>query len=178
MSRPILSDGFDHHNWATLRIIDACLTLSDEQLRTVVPGTFGSIVDTVRHIVGADASYLHVLSGEASPLIEEEGMDLAQLRAVMVDNGPAWSLVLAAAADPDVMVTRHRDDGSESAAPLGVRLAQVLHHGTDHRSQIATALTTLGVTPPEMDVWDWADAMGRSHVTEPSTPPLAEVQGL
>lgn len=170
MSRPILSDGFDHHNWATLAIIDACLTLTDEQLQTVVPGTFGSILDTVRHIVGADASYLHVLSGGAHAQIDDEAMDLAQLRAVMVANGPAWVAVLETAADPDVMVSRHRDDGSESAAPLGVRLAQVLHHGTDHRSQLATALTTLGVTPPEMDVWDWADALGRSYVTEPTTP--------
>ena len=39
---------------------------------------------------------------------------------------------------------------------LGIRIAQVLHHGTDHRSQICTALTTIGVTPPEIDVWDYA----------------------
>ena len=171
MTRPILSDGFDHHNWATLRIIDACLALTDEQLETVVPGTFGSIIETVRHIVGADASYLHVLSGGARPQIDEEAMDLAQLRAVMVANGPAWGPVLEAAADPDAMVSRHRDDGSVSTTPVGVRLAQVLHHGTDHRSQIATALTTLGITPPDIDVWDWADALGRSSVKEP--PPAA-----
>ena len=55
MTRPILADAFDHHVWATLQLIDACLALSDEQLATTVPGTYGSILDTMRHLVGADA---------------------------------------------------------------------------------------------------------------------------
>jgi uncharacterized damage-inducible protein DinB len=44
---------------------------------------------------------------------------------------------------------------------MGVRLAQALHHGTDHRSQICTALTTIGIEPPEIDVWAFAAAEGR-----------------
>ena len=36
-----------------------------------------------------------------------------------------------------------------------------LHHGTDHRSQICTALTSLGVDPPSIDVWDFAALDGR-----------------
>ena len=67
--------------------------------------------------------------------------------------------------DPDADVVRHRDDGTDSHAPLGIRLAQALHHGTDHRSQICTALTTLGVEPPMIDVWDYAEQDGRISVT-------------
>jgi len=37
----------------------------------------------------------------------------------------------------------------------------VIHHGTDHRSQICTALTQLGVEPPEIDVWAYGVASGR-----------------
>ena len=40
---------------------------------------------------------------------------------------------------------------------MGIRLAQAIHHGTDHRSQVCTALTTLGIEPPAIDVWDYAD---------------------
>ncbi len=57
--------------------------------------------------------------------------------------------------------------GSESHAPLGIRLAQVLDHGT-HRSQICTALTTLGVEPPDIDVWDFGDRMVASSRSHPS----------
>jgi uncharacterized damage-inducible protein DinB len=37
----------------------------------------------------------------------------------------------------------------------------VVHHGTDHRSQICTALTTLGIEPPSIDVWDYGEQDGR-----------------
>ncbi len=88
-------------------------------------------------------------------------MDIAQLRAAMADVGPGWTALLATNPDPTVTVTRNRDDGTRSHAPLGVRLAQVVHHGTDHRSQVCTALTSLGITPPEIDVWDWAATENR-----------------
>ena len=54
-------------------------------------------------------------------------------------------------------------------APVGIRLAQALHHGTDHRSQICTALTTLGVEPPGIDVWDYGVEAGRVTETEPTS---------
>ena len=63
MSTSLLEDGFRHHVWATLRLIDVCLELSPEQLGTSVPGTYGSILDTQRHLVGADANYLFVMTG-------------------------------------------------------------------------------------------------------------------
>jgi uncharacterized damage-inducible protein DinB len=164
MSGSLMEDAFGHHVWATLLVLDACLALPPERLETSVPGTYGSILDTARHTVGADASYLFVLSGGRSSLIDEDAMDLAELRSTMTEHRAAWSDVLAQDLDPDAVFERHRDDGSETHAPASIRLAQALHHGTDHRSQIATALTTLGVEPPAMDVWDYGNEMGR--VTE------------
>lgn len=161
MSTSLLADAFGHHVWATLRLIDTCLSLSPEQLASGVPGTYGSILETMRHLVGADASYLSVMTGGRTAEIEEAGMDLHELRAAMEANGPAWASLLGQDPDPDSVVVRHRDDGSESRAPLGIRLAQALHHGTDHRSQVCTALTALGVEPPAIDVWDFAWTDGR-----------------
>jgi uncharacterized damage-inducible protein DinB len=164
----MLADAFDHHIWATLRVLDACAPLSEEQLASVVPGTYGSILETLRHTVGADCSYLWLLSGGKVDQVDEDSMDVAALRAAIEANGPVWQAVLATATDPDQPVTRHRDDGSSGTAPLGIRLAQVVHHGTDHRSQVCTALTALGITPPEIDVWDMGDAQGRLSETEPT----------
>jgi uncharacterized damage-inducible protein DinB len=169
MSSSLLGDAFAHHVWATLRLVDVCLALSPQQLETAVPGTYGSILDTVRHIVGADAGYLFVTTGGRMPLIDEDHMDLAELRAEMAGHGAAWSRLLAEDLDPDAVLWRRRDDGSETHAPLGIRLAQALHHGTDHRSQICTALTTLGVTPPEIDVWDFGWQDGRVVEVPPTS---------
>ena len=52
-------------------------------------------------------------------------------------------------------------DGFQRWAPVGFRLAGALDHGTDHRSQICTALTSLGVEPPQIDVFDFGSATGR-----------------
>ena len=161
MTRSLLADAFAHHVWATLRLMDTCHSLSPTQLGSGVPGSCGSTLETMRHTVGADSSYLFALTGGRTPLIDEDTMDLAELRTAMEGNGAAWSALLVGDLDPDVVVVRHRDDGSESHAPMGVRLAQALHHGTDHRSQICTALTALGVEPPAIDVWDFADQDGR-----------------
>ena len=169
MSSSVMRDAFAHHVWATLRVIDTCLDLSPDQLETAVPGTYGSILDTMRHTVGADSSYMFVMSGGQTPLIDEDHMDLSELRTATVAHGAAWSSVLAQDLDPDAVLERHRDDGSETHAPLSIRLAQALHHGTDHRSQICTALTTLGVQPPFIDVWDFGQQDGRVVEVPPTS---------
>ncbi len=167
MSRSLLEDAFGHHVWATLRLIDTCLARSPEQLETAAPGTYGSILETMRHLVGADSSYLFVTSGQRTRLIDGDQMGLPELRATMEGNGIAWSRLLGEDLDPDAVLVRHRPDGSETRAPLGIRLAQVLHHGTDHRSQICTVLTTLGVEPPLIDVWDFGEQDGRVVEVQP-----------
>ncbi|HJU57331.1 MAG TPA: DinB family protein [Actinomycetota bacterium] len=156
----LLDEAFAHHAWATLRVFDALDGLGSEQLETAVPGTYGSILDTMRHIVGADCSYLFVTTrGRVSNVLEDR-MDLTELRSVMERNGGAWSKLLAEGVDPTEVLARRWDDGSKTEAPIGIRLAQALHHGTDHRSQICTALTTLGIEPPLIDVWDFGEEAG------------------
>jgi uncharacterized damage-inducible protein DinB len=166
-----LKDAVGHHVWATLRLIEPCERLTPEQLDTTVPGTYGSIIDTMRHLVGADASYLDVTSGGRTTRIdddEEARMSLADMRSAMERHGPIWAAVVQEDRDPETVLVRRRPDGSETHAPLGIRLAQAIHHGTDHRSQICTALTTLGIEPPSIDVWDFADQDGRLSEVEPS----------
>ena len=166
MNGSLLQDAFGHHVWATLTLMDTCAGLTPEQLETEVPGTFVSILGTLRHTVGADRSYLWVLTGGALPEVDEESMDLAALREVMAEDGPAWADYLAGDLDPEGFVVRHRDDGTDSGAPLTIRLAQVIHHGTDHRSQVCTALTSLGIEPPAIDAWDYAWKDGRLTETQ------------
>ncbi len=166
MTRSILADAFDHHVWATLEILDACAGLSDEQLATTVPGTYGTLIDTLRHLVGSDRWYLFVQTDGRVEQIEENGMSVAELRAAMEPNAGHWAGVLATDPEAEDDKVYHRDDGSAAHATWGVRLGQAIHHGTDHRSQVCTALTTLGITPPEIDLWDWGDTTGKVRVDE------------
>ena len=172
MAGSVLDVAFAHHVWATLKVFDACRKLSPEQLETNVPGTYGTILDTARHIVAADASYLWVTTRGRVPRLtdeQEETMELAELRDTMAGYDRAWADLLAAGPDPEEVVVRHRDDGSSTSAPFSIRLAQVPHHGTDHRSQICTALTTLGIEPPPIDLWDYGAEIGIVTDTPPTS---------
>lgn len=162
MSRSLLDDAFAHHVWATLRLIDACLALSPAQLEAAVPATDRTILATMRHFVWSDSFELFVASSARSSFIRADRMGLVELRAAMEDIGAGWSRLLDEGVDADAMTHEvDPDDGFQRHAPMGIRLAQALHHGSDHRSQICTALTTLGVEPPVVDVFSFGLQDGR-----------------
>ncbi len=156
MSSSLLEAAFAHHVWATLRVIDACLDLSAEELETSVPGTRGPVLETLRHVVGGDAEDLFILSGDRAYNVDAERMLLSDARVVMERNGSGWAEFISRSLDPDAVVLEvDETDGYQRWAPVGFRLAAALDHGTDHRSQICTALATLGVEPPRIDVYDF-----------------------
>ena len=163
MSSPLLEAAFTHHVWATSRVIDACLDLSVEDMATSVPGTRGPILETLRHLVVSDTFDLFVLTGDrAFDIDETEPLTLAEARARIERNGAGWAEYISRSLDPDEMVHEvDQTDGYQRWAPVGFRLAGVLDHGTDHRSQICTALTALGIEPPKIDVFDFGLEAGR-----------------
>jgi uncharacterized damage-inducible protein DinB len=163
MTTSMLSDAFAHHIWATEQLIDTCTALTPEQLQTPVPGTYGSIIETLGHLVASDGWYLSFFSERAARIDEESDASLADLRSVMTHNGATWTALLTGEIDPDRDVVEEGDEGWKFHAPSGIRLAQVIHHGTDHRSQVCTALSSLGVTPPEIDLWSFGEAAGRTR---------------
>ncbi len=163
MPQPILSDAFAHHVWATIRVLDACATLDDEQLAIVVPGTYGSILDTIRHLVDGDVFYLNILRGGEPEPFDPAASDIPTMRAVMKGHDAAWQRLIDGDLDPALDVVEHEASGYDTHAPLGIRLMQVLYHGTDHRSQVCTAFTVLGVAPPAIEGWDIAREDGRMY---------------
>jgi uncharacterized damage-inducible protein DinB len=158
----LMHDAFRHHAWANDRILEVSSSLTEEQLGTFAHGTRGPILDTLRHLVGSDAWYLWVITGGKVARIDEDHMSVAELREAAKACAAQWEELLAVNPDPDLDVVRTGDD-FEFHAPLGLRLAQAVHHGTDHRSQVCTALTSLGIEPPLIDVWDWGEAIGRTR---------------
>lgn len=159
----LFRDAIDHHIWATQRLIDACAELTPQQLATTTHPKFGSVLETLRHLVAVDVWYLTFFPVEQQPAIDEKAeTSLGELRSVITRNSELWSEVLATAVDGDEDIVEH-GDGWDFHSPLGFRLAQVVHHGTDHRSQIWIALTNVGVTPPDMDLWAYGEATGRTR---------------
>jgi uncharacterized damage-inducible protein DinB len=168
----VLARGLAHHSWATEQLLDRCARLSDEELARHVPAIYGSALDTVRHLVDADNWYLRCISGGDLGIEDFDADDLpfADLRPVASATAAGWVEIVARDLDPDDDIVVHRADGRITHATVGIRLAQVVHHGSDHRSQICTALTVLGHEPPEFDVWAYGETVGlvREERVEPT----------
>ncbi len=158
----LLDDAIAHHVWATERLIDVCAELTPEQLSTPAAGTYGPILDTFRHLVSTDCWYLTFFGDTPQRIEEENAATLDELRAAITANGAEWRALLEEDPDPERDIVEN-GDGWNFHSPVGFRLAQVLEHGTDHRSQICTALTSLGVEPPQIDLWAYGEATGRTR---------------
>jgi uncharacterized damage-inducible protein DinB len=158
----LLDDAIAHHTWATEVLLDACADLTPEQLTTPAPGTYGSVLETFRHLVITDAWYLTFFSDEPQRLEEGAEVNLHDLRGANTANGQDWKKLLAGEPDGETDIVED-GDGWRFHSPLGFRLAQAIHHGTDHRSQICTALTSLGIEPPPIDLWAYGEATGRTR---------------
>jgi len=165
----VLREGLRHHSWATEQLLERCSWLSDEELTRHIPAIYGSTVDTIRHLVDADNWYLSCISeGELGIAgLEADDLPLSDVRTVATRNAAGWESILQRDLDPDRDLAVTRRDGGVTHATLGIRLAQVLHHGSDHRSQVCTALTILGHAPPEFDVWAYGETAGLTREDPP-----------
>jgi uncharacterized damage-inducible protein DinB len=155
-----VSDFYRQNEWANLTLIDACRPLTEDQLDASADGTYGSIRDTLRHIVSSEAGYAYRLGTEPNPRLQRDdpwpGLDaLSEMVSAAAD-----ALAAATGVAPDQEI-RVASDTSPYDVEAVVILIQAFHHSTEHRSQICTVLTTLGIEPPDLSAWDWGLAVDR-----------------
>lgn len=154
-----LTDLFQQNQWANLAMIDRCRELSDEQLddeSTI--GVYGSIRATLHHIVSAEAAYAFRLGDETVELLASDDPWPGFDRLSEYVRGANASLAQTAHAIPDTPITSR--DGRYLMDPEAI-LIQAIHHAADHRSQINTVLTQLGLEPQDHSSWGWGLAEGR-----------------
>ncbi len=157
-----LSDFFKYNLWANLCLLDTCEQLTDAQLDAVFPGTYGSIRVTLKHMLGAEEGYAARSAGgfpTTPPLREDEEAprSFAELRERARRASSAMIAFTEQVTPEQLQVIQLLDEGTYRA-PLLVTVIQFVDHGIDHRTQICTALTQLGIQPPELDVWAYNEA--------------------
>ncbi|HSN76380.1 MAG TPA: DinB family protein [Anaerolineae bacterium] len=148
---------YRHHRWANLRILEECAGLSDEQLDATVVGTFGSIRDTLQHIVTAERSYFSRISTGQPYRHPEDAppLTLAEMTEWVHASGAGlieWAPKVQAGDAVEIDW-----DGVLRAVPKTILLTQAINHATEHRSQVMAILTQLGIEPPELDSWAYFD---------------------
>ncbi|HLI52155.1 MAG TPA: DinB family protein [Thermomicrobiaceae bacterium] len=164
-----LIDAFGHNTWATRQLLGVCRDLNSQQLDATAEGTYGSIIDTLWHLIAAESGYAARLTGE-KPSFDadaDEPPSIEEMETYVDELSDRWERFLSQPFDAERIFRIPWDSPDHIYdVPAGVVLAQVIHHGTDHRSQICTDLTVIGIEPPEMGVWEYAADSGRAHPTE------------
>jgi uncharacterized damage-inducible protein DinB len=154
-----------HNTWATKRLLAFCRGLSDDQLASAGVGTYGGILATFHHIIRADAGYVSRIIGiPRSALASSESADFDVLDTAVDETAGLWEQYLAQPVDADQLLILGEGDYE---APASVLVAQAVHHGNAHREQICSILTGLGIEPPDIQAWAWADATGRGRERTP-----------
>ena len=151
---------FRHNLWANLRLLDACGELSEEQLDAIAAGGYGSIRDTLTHMIAAEERYLARLTGKQAegplqrgPSYSEAFLGIPVLREHATRSGEGL-MAVAPRVGPSDMV-RQQWEGQEMEYKASLLLIQAINHATEHRTQIKTILSQHGVEPPELDGWTY-----------------------
>ena len=155
MTENFLEKLFEHNNWSNLRIIEVCSTLSAEQLNAEPHSvTKGNIRDTLSHLVTSQRGYLALLTlpPEARPT---SPLTFAELQESARMSGDGL-LTLARGEQKPMKTPLQTKDGF--LVEPWVVMVQIINHATEHREQIKSMLSALGITPPDIDGWDFGDA--------------------
>lgn len=114
-----LRDLARHNAWATDQLLAYCRGLDEPTLAATVPGTYGSILDTLRHLIDAEAGYLYRLAGAwpAHPWRDDEaaGLDVLTERAAVLAE--VWERFLAGGWDSDRLGEARGDEGGGLRRP-------------------------------------------------------------
>jgi uncharacterized damage-inducible protein DinB len=157
-----LHELFSYDTWATQQLIRFLQQQSPALLEEIVVGTDRSILRTLTHVVGSEQAYLAQLAGEEflPPVRQGQIISLAEIQERCERCMQAWARVLDRIDQIDITLP---GDETWPEVPHGqnVILLQALQHGIDHRTQICTTLSLLGLEPPSMDGWSYGAARQR-----------------
>jgi len=156
MTENFLVKLFEHNNWTNLRIIQACYALSDEQLDAEPQSvTKGTIRRTLVHLVSSQHGYLRTLTLPLEERLDSITVAFAELEESARMSGEGL-LALARGEQKPLKPQLQRRDGYY--VEPWVLMVQIINHATEHREQICSMLSALGVTPPEIDGWSYGEA--------------------
>jgi len=149
-----------HMSWANQKTIAHLQTLPEQSLSAFATNQKWQVAEITHHIVDAADAYAFRITGE-HPQLPGESIpeiktisDLALIakQAEVIDAALLKSVSLA---DEQIEFTNYA--GKLVKRWRSTILSQAIHHATEHRAQIASALEAKGFTPVDLDELDlWA----------------------
>ncbi len=155
-----------HMAWANQHTIAHLETLSNEALDAYATNPEWKVSEIIRHIVESGRFYVYRITGAFPEVPGEKAVvpqsisDLALLKrqAEVIDRA-----LLACEPLEDIEIEFTNYEKKLVKRWRSTILSQSIHHATEHRAQIASALEAKGFKPvdlDELDLWSYESAKG------------------
>ena len=147
---------YDYQYWANRRLMDVVSRLTPDEFTRSVAGSYGSVRNTLVHILSAEWGWLERCGGTPrGPALNAQDYPTV---ASLFDR---WKYVearvrefLSTLQDEDLgrMVEFALAGGSQQSMALGHLMHHAAIHGVHHRGQVALLVRTLGHIPGNFDI--------------------------
>ena len=151
-----LEDLYDYDYWANKKLFEVISQLSAEEFTRDVAGSYGSIRNTLVHVVSAEWGWLDRCGGPArGPRLN--AADYPTVESLISTWNAVASHVrefLSTLIDDDLARTVEFTIGGpeKQSMPLGELMHHAFVHGVHHRGQAALLLRLLGHAPGNFDM--------------------------
>lgn len=157
-----------HMAWANQQTIRHVQTLPEQALKSFATNPEWFVAEILHHIVDSADHYAYRISGKPAltqpgdPCIPdiEKIADLSRLleQAAIVD-----AALLECVKLEDIQLEFQNNEGKQVKRWRSTILSQAIHHATEHRAQLASALEAKGFEPvnlDDLDLWSFEIAHG------------------
>ncbi len=153
-----LAELIRYNNWANQQVFEACQKLSDDQLASTLPGSYGTIRDTLQHIIEGEEFYVQLLTGHRPqpPFSWDARPGLAEMRDYAAQVGNALVDALQHIRPTDRV--HEEDQGNTFHYQARAVFIQIINHGIEHRTNITMILSAEHRTLPVVDGWGYLSA--------------------
>jgi uncharacterized damage-inducible protein DinB len=146
-----------YNRWANQTLYAACDRLDDAAYYADRKAFFGSIHNTLNHLVVTDRIWLARIEGQPNPpytlnqVLYTGREELRQARAAEDERLiNAVDAIKASRLDQDLVYATTA--GEPQRTPLCWVLSHLFNHQTHHRAQVHDMLSQTGIKPPQLDL--------------------------
>ena len=156
---------YDYGYWANKKLLAVISQLAPEDFARSVAGSYGSVRNTMVHVLSAEAGWLERCGGpRRGPRLNSADFPTVE-SVVQASNKVEQQLreFLTTLHDDDLArcVDFSIGDTGRHSMPLGELLHHAATHGVHHRGQIALLLRSLGQVPGNVDIlFYYAERLG------------------
>ncbi|AET69072.1 hypothetical protein Desor_3591 [Desulfosporosinus orientis DSM 765] len=156
MNKQQIMELYGYNDWANHKLFEAMSSLEHEEFSRNLGSSFGSMRDTLVHIVGAEELWLSRWRGEQGRTLlkAEDFPDYSTLAEHWYNFQSQMRGFLESLAEEELqeIISYKNIHGNPYSLELWKQMLHVINHSSFHRGQIVTMLRQLKKQPPSCDL--------------------------